>query len=104
MENWDFWPYEKFSFLWSKKVSFLFRRQRNSLVSYFDKKIKFFFGLLDLNCGLTPLENCNFWLYEKFSFLWSKKVSFLFRTSRNAIQLKELVLTSVTTGEIEQSV
>ena len=56
------------------------------------------FGLLDLNRGLTLLENYNFWPYEKFSFLLSKKVSFLFRTSRNAIQLKELVLTTITTG------
>ena len=37
-------------------------------------------------------------------FLWSKKVSFLFRTSRNAIQLKELTLTTITTGAKEQLV
>ena len=68
------------------------------MLAYFDKKVKFLFGLLDLNRGLTLLENYNFWPYEKFSFLLSKKVSFLFRTSRNAIQLKELVLTTITTG------
>ena len=68
------------------------------MLAYFDKKVKFLFGLLDLNRGLTPLENYNFWPYEKFSFLLSKKVSFSFRTSRNAIQLKELVLTTITTA------
>ena len=35
LENWDFWPYERFPVLWSKKVSVLFRRPRDSLVSLF---------------------------------------------------------------------
>ena len=70
-----------------KRFHFCLEDQGTHLLAYFDKKIIFLFGLLDLNHGLTPLENCNFWPYEKFSFsfLWSKKVSYLFRTSRNSI-------------------
>ena len=44
-----------------------------------------FWNFLDQNRGLSPSENCDFWSYEKWAFLWSKNVSFLFRTWRNSI-------------------
>ena len=45
------------------------------------KKITFF----DQKCGLTPLEKCDFWDFERLNFLWPKKVSFLSRTLLNII-------------------
>ena len=41
LENWDFWPYERFPFLWSKKVSFFLEDQGTHLLAYFDKKLNF---------------------------------------------------------------
>ena len=44
-----------------KRFLFCLEDQETHLLVYFDKKkIKYMFGLLDLNRGLTPLENCNF--------------------------------------------
>ena len=143
LKNCDFWHYEKIPFLWSKNVSVLFRRWRNSIFkgilrkskkkkmfwnifvqnrglplwkiaifglmkkSHFcglkwflfcvehketlfkrilrKSKYKFFGIFFDQNRGLTPLENCDVWPNEKWAFLWSKNVSFLFRTWRNSI-------------------
>ena len=45
------------------------------------KKITFF----DQKRGLTPLEKCDFWDFERLNFLWPKKVSFLPRTLLNII-------------------
>ena len=45
------------------------------------KKITFF----DQKHGLTPLEKCDFWDFERLNFLWPKKVSFLSRTLLNII-------------------
>ena len=45
------------------------------------KKITFF----DQKRGLTPLEKCDFWVFERLNFLWPKKVSFLSRTLLNII-------------------
>ena len=45
------------------------------------KKITFF----DQKRGLTPLEKCDFWDFERLNFLWPKKVSFLSRTLLNII-------------------
>ena len=62
-ENCNFWPYEKFSFLWSKKVSFLFTTSRNSIFKLFlmEKRTKKIFKICDTSRGLTPFENCEFW-------------------------------------------
>ena len=45
------------------------------------KKLAFF----DQKHGLTPLEKCDFWDFERLNFLWPKKVSFLSRTLLNII-------------------
>ena len=45
------------------------------------KKITFF----DQKRGLTLLEKCDFWDFERLNFLWPKKVSFLSRTLLNII-------------------
>ena len=39
----------------------------------------------DQKHGLTPLEKCDFWDFERLNFLWPKKVSFLSRTLLNII-------------------
>ena len=41
--------------------------------------------------GLTPLEKCDFWDFERLKFLLPKKVSFLSRTLLNIIS--RLILT-----------
>ena len=41
--------------------------------------------IVDQNCGLTPLEICDFWHSEKLSFLQCKKVSLVSRMSLNII-------------------
>ena len=46
------------------------------------KKIKQY-EIFDQNHGLTPLEKRNFCDFFKSKFLWSKKASFLYRTSPN---------------------
>ena len=51
------------------------------------KKLAFF----DQKHGLTPLEKCDFWDFERLNFLWPKKVSFLSRTLLNIIS--SLILT-----------
>ena len=48
----------------------------------------------DQKHGLTPLEKCDFWDFERLkrlNFLWPKKVSFLSRTLLNIIS--SLILT-----------
>ena len=53
---------------------------------FWQKQIIFFnFFFFYQNHGLAPLKVCEFWPYESVPFLWSKKVSFLFITSRNSI-------------------
>ena len=44
------------------------------------KKVKENSEFLGKNHGLTPLEKCDFGPFEKFLFVYSKIVSFLFRT------------------------
>ena len=73
-------------FLWPKKVSFLSRTSFNiicNLILTENKKRKNTF--FDQNHGLTPLEKCDFWDFERLKFLWPKKVSFLSRTLLNII-------------------
>ena len=41
--------------------------------------------IVDQNCGLTPLEICDFWHSEKLSFLQCKKVSLVSSMSLNII-------------------
>ena len=43
------------------------------------KKLAFF----DQKHGLTPLEKCDFWEFERLNFIWPKKVSYLSRTLLN---------------------
>ena len=80
-------------FLWPKKVSFRFRTLLNIISSVIltennsRKKTKFF----DQKHGLTPLEKCDFWDFERLNFLWPKKVSFHSRTLLNIIS--SLILT-----------
>ena len=45
------------------------------------KKITVF----DQKHGLTPLEKCDFWVFERLNFWWPKKVSFLSRILLNII-------------------
>ena len=45
------------------------------------KKVRIF----DLNHGLTPLKNFRFFGHIRYIFLWSRKASFLSRTSTNII-------------------
>ena len=82
LKNCDFWRYEKIPFLWSKNVSVLFRRWRNSIFKGILRKSKKK-NVLEYFCPkswVTPLENCDFWPYEKIPFLRSKMVSVLCRT------------------------
>ena len=51
------------------------------------KKITFF----DQKRGLTPLEKCDVWDFERVKFLWAKKVSFL--SSRLLNIISSLILT-----------
>ena len=90
-----------------QRFLFYLEHQLTLFSSFFKSKnmqTKKNFECFDTSRGLTPFENCDFWPFEKFQFCGPKRFLFLFRTSRNAIQLTELVLTSVTTGAIEQSV
>ena len=76
-----------------KKVSFLSRTLFNIISSLIltennsRKKTSFF----DQKHGLTPLEKCVFWDFERLHFLWPKKVSFRSRTLLNIIS--SLILT-----------
>jgi len=86
LEKCDFWDFETWNFLWPKKVSFLSRTLLNVIFNLILTKNKerrntFF----DQNHGLTPLEKCDFWDFERLKFLWPKKVSFLSRTLLNII-------------------
>ena len=88
-----------------KRFLLYLEHQETLFSSFFNRKTnKENFKFFDTSRGLTPFENCDFWPFEKFQFCGLKRFLFLFRTSRNAIQLKELVLTTITTGAKEQSV
>ena len=67
-------------------VSFLSKTLLNiisSLILRENQEEKFTF--FDQKHGLTPLEKCDFWDFERLNFLWPKKVSFLSRTLLNII-------------------
>ena len=90
LEKCDFWDFERLkrlNFLWPKKVSFLSRTLLNIISSLIltennsRKKTTFF----DQKHGLTPLEKCDFWDFEKLHFLGPKKVSFLSRALFNNV-------------------
>ena len=86
LEKCDFWDFERLKFLWPRKVCFLSRTLFNiicNLILTENKKRKNTF--FDQNHGLTPLEKCDFWDFERLKFLWPKKVSFLSRTLLNII-------------------
>ena len=86
LEKCDFWDFERLKFLWPKKVSSLSRILLNivsSLILRENQEEKFTF--FDQKHGLTPLEKCDFWDFERLKFLWPKKVSFLSRTLLNII-------------------
>ena len=68
-----------------KSSHFDSRSSRNSIFNLILAKTnKMFLIFFHPNHGLAPLENWDFWPYENVPFLWSKKVSFLFTTSRNS--------------------
>ena len=87
LEKCDFWDFERLHFLGPKKVSFLSRTLLNIISSLIltennsRKKTTFF----DQKHGLTPLEKCDFWDFEKLHFLGPKKVSFLSRALFNNV-------------------
>ena len=87
MEKCDFWGFERLDFLWPKKVSFLSGTLLNIISSLIltennsRKKTTFF----DQKHGLTPLEKCDFWDFERLHFLGPKKFSFLSCTLFNII-------------------
>ena len=93
MEKCDFWDFERLPFLGPKKVSFLSRTLFNNISGLIltennsRKKTTFF----DQKHGLTPLEKCDFWDFERLPFLGPKKVSFRSGTLLNIIS--SLVLT-----------
>ena len=77
LEKCDIWDFERLKFLWPKKVSSLSRTLLNivsSLILRENQKEEFTF--FDQKLGLTPLEKCDFWDFERLKFLWPK--SFLF--------------------------
>ena len=87
LEKCDFWDFERLKLLWRIKVFFSIQNIiKHYFQSYFEekqikKKIKFF----NQKHGLTPLEKCDFWDFERLKFLLPKKVSFLSRTLLNII-------------------
>ena len=90
----DFWDFDRLNFSWPKNVSFLCRTLLNftsSLTFTENKLIKksaFFFYQKH---GLTPLDKCDFWDFERLNFSWPKKVYFLSRRWLNIIS--SLILT-----------
>ena len=83
----------KILFLYSKQLSLLSTTLLHVIYSLcFDQnQIKKELAFFDQNHGLTPLENWDFWDFEKFRFYTQKTVSFLSRTLLNLIS--SLVLT-----------
>ena len=74
MQKCDFWVFERLNFLWPKKVSFLSRTLLNiisRLILTENTKKKNTFS--DQRRGLTPLEKCDFWDFERLKFLLPEK-------------------------------
>ena len=64
---------KSFHFCGLKRV--LFNLEHEETLFFAKNVIRKNFEFLEQNRGLTvtSLENCDFWPYEKFPFLWSKK-------------------------------
>ena len=79
-------------FTGSRKASFLSRKPPNIVYRPNlpkKKKIKQY-EIFDQNHGLTPLEKRNCCDFFKSKFLWSKKASFLYRTSPNTFSWRNV--------------
>ena len=93
MEKCDFWDFERLHFLGPKKVSFRSGTLLNIISSLIltettqEKQNTFF----DQKHGLTPLEKCDFWDFERLHFLGPKKVSF--RSGTLLIIISSLIFT-----------
>ena len=78
MEKLYFGDFERLNFLWLKKVSFVSRTVLNIISSLLRPKItqekKYIVWPKAL--VLTPLEICDFWVFEGLNFLGPKTVSF----------------------------
>ena len=80
LEKCDFWDLKRLNFLWPKKVSFLSRTLLNIISSLIltennsRKKTTFFHQ----KHGLTPLEKCHFWDFERLNFFGPKKCFVLY--------------------------
>ena len=87
-----FWPVWKNAILGTLKTFVVFCKKsffsfwkiiKPYCKSYFDqkqrKKLKIF-AFFDQKHGITPLEKCDFWDFEKFSFYSRKKFFFFFYT------------------------
>ena len=70
LKNCDFWRYEKIPFLWSKNVSVLFRRWRNSIFKGILRKSKkkMFWNIFVQNRGLPLWKIASFGLMKKSHF------------------------------------
>ena len=87
LENFRFFGHIKYIVLLSRKASFLSRTPANIFFgAYFQEKQTMKKGwIFDQNHLLTPLENFRFFGHIRYIFLWSRKASFLSRTSPNII-------------------
>ena len=74
LEKCDFWDFQKFLFLLSKK-RFVFPQKvfKHFFQSYFDQiQIEKNLAFFDQKHGLTPLENGDFWTLKNFVFVLKK--------------------------------
>ena len=94
-----FWPKAwflrrwKILFLWTKKVSFSSRTSLKLISSpfFWPKKIKKEIEFFGQRHGLTPLEKCHFWDFEKLCFHSQKRFFLISQTSFSIIS--SLILT-----------
>ena len=87
LENFRFFGHIKYIVLLSRKASSLSRTPANIFFwAYFQEKQTMKKGwIFDQNHWLTRLENFRFFGHIRYIFLWSRKASFLSRTSPNII-------------------
>ena len=78
MEKLYFGDFERLNFLWLKKVSFVSRTVLNIISSLLLPKItqEKKYIVWPKAWVLTPLEICDFWVFEGLNFLGPKTVSF----------------------------
>ena len=71
LEKCHFWDFERLNFFGPKKCFVLYlKRFKHYFWSYFDRKqLKKKTTFFDQKHGLTPLEKCDFWDFQKFFFI-----------------------------------